>query len=298
MGKVKIPVYDICALAKGTQPQQDSLLVERFGAYLNRHPHSLHHAHRHSFYHLVLFTKGSGSHTIDFTRFELTRGQAYFMIPGQVHSWDFKGSVDGYIVNFADSFFRSFLQNSNYLERFSFFSGLNEDCVCNLPPQVYDKVIGLFEDLLTEAGNNDGLEVNMDMIRLLLMQLFITVERSCSSNTRKIIPQQKHLLLRNFRRLIDQHYLAIKLPKAYADLLYVTPNHLNALCQDLLGKTAGELIRDRIMLEAKRLLTSAHMSISEIAYHLNFQDNSYFNRFFKKNAGVTPDEFRKQLKTT
>ncbi|MBD0286067.1 MAG: AraC family transcriptional regulator, partial [Flavisolibacter sp.] len=53
--------------------------------------------------------------------------------------------------------------------------------------------------------------------------------------------------------------------------------------------------RDRILLEAKRLLTNADMTITEIAYDLNFQDNAYFNRFFKKNVGMTPDEFRKQF---
>jgi len=127
------------------------------------------------------------------------------------------------------------------------------------------------------------------------MQLFLIVDSSCAGNIKKSVPQQKQVLLQNFRRLIDQHYLSIKLPREYADLLYVTPNHLNALCQDLLGKTAGEVIRDRILLEAKRLLTNADMTVSQIAYDLNFQDNSYFNRFFKKYVGVTPDEFRKQL---
>ncbi len=63
----------------------------------------------------------------------------------------------------------------------------------------------------------------------------------------------------------------------------------------LLGKTAGELIRDRVLLEAKRLLTNGDMSITELAYDLNFQDNSYFNRFFKKYADVTPEEFRKSF---
>ena len=127
------------------------------------------------------------------------------------------------------------------------------------------------------------------------MQLFLIVDDACKVNNPRKIPQQKQVLLRNFRKLIDQHYLSIRLPKEYADLLYVTPNHLNALCHDLLGKTAGELIRDRILLEAKRLLTNANMTIAEISYTLNFQDNSYFNRFFKKYAGVTPDEFRKQF---
>jgi len=293
MSKEKIPVYDICSLSKDKQVKQNDLLVERFGAYLNRHEHSLHHSHRHSFFHLVLFTKGSGAHTIDFNQFKVRPYEIYFMIPGQVHSWHFQGEVDGYIVNFSDSLFRSFLLNPNYLERFHFFSGVSEESVCQLPLDVHGKVTQLFEEILTET--TDSRDGEIDMIRLLLMQLFLVVENTCNVNNKKSIPQQKQVLLRNFRRLIDQHYLTIKLPKEYADLLYVTPNHLNALCQDLLGKTAGELIRDRVILEAKRLLTNADMTVTQIAYNLNFQDNSYFNRFFKKYVGITPDEFRKQL---
>jgi len=293
MSKEKIPVYDICSLSKKKDDKQNDLLVERFGAYLDRHEHSLHHAHRHSFYHLVLFTKGSGSHTIDFDQFKVKPYQIYFMIPGQVHSWNFEGEVDGYIVNFSDTLFRSFLLNPNYLERFHFFGGVSEESVCQLRTEVHGKATGIFEEILTETKKINDSEI--DLIRLLLMQLFLIVENFCKVNSKKVIPQQKQMLLRNFRRLIDQHYLSIKLPKEYADLLYVTPNHLNALCQDLLGKTAGELIRDRILLEAKRLLTNADMTVSEIAYNLNFQDNSYFNRFFKKYVGVTPDDFRKQL---
>jgi AraC-like DNA-binding protein len=291
MSKEKIPVYDICSLSKD---KEDHLLVEKFGAYLNRHEHSLHHAHRHSFYHLVLFTKGGGTHTIDFDQFKVKPYEIYFMIPGQVHSWHFEGEVDGYIINFSDTLFRSFLFNPNYLERFSFFSGISQEGVCYLPVQVHAKVTRLFEEILQESTGNRDTE--RDMIRLLLIQLFLTIESSCGVNNKKAIPQQKQLLLKNFRRLIDQHYLSIRLPKEYADLLYVTPNHLNALCQDLLAKTAGELIRDRILLEAKRLLTNADMTVTEIAYSLNFQDNSYFNRFFKKYVGVTPDEFRRQLR--
>jgi AraC-like DNA-binding protein len=237
-----------------------------------------------------LFTKGAGTHTIDFNQFKVRPFEIYFMIPGQVHSWDFEGETDGYIINFSDILFRSFLLNPNYLERFHFFSGVSNESVCQLPLEIHNRVIQLFDEILMYNKNGE-----IDMTRLLLMQLFITVENSCKSNNTQKVPQQKQLLLRNFRRLIDQHYLTIKLPKEYADLLYVTPNHLNALCQDLLGKTAGELIRDRILLEAKRLLTNADMTVTEIAFNLNFQDNSYFNRFFKKYVGVTPDEFRKQL---
>jgi AraC-like DNA-binding protein len=59
------------------------------------------------------------------------------------------------------------------------------------------------------------------------------------------------------------------------------------------GKTAGDLIRDRVVLEAKRLLVNADLSITQIAYELNFGDGSYFTKFFRKYAGVTPEEFRR-----
>jgi AraC-like DNA-binding protein len=292
MAREKIPVYDICSLSKNQQTQQD-FLIERFGAYLQRHSESLHHPHRHSFFHLVLFTRGRGTHSIDFNKFKVVPHQIYFMIPGQVHRWAFEGETDGYIINFSENLFRSFLLNPDYLERFDFFAGISENSVSELSPNVQKKVVGLFEEMLTEsaADHKEGL----DKIRLLLLQLFLRVDQYSKTNTKKAVPQQKQVLLRNFRRLIDQHYLSLKLPKQYADLLYVTPNHLNALCQDLVGKTAGELIRDRVLLEAKRLLTNMDMAIAGIAYELNFQDNSYFNRFFKKYTALTPDEFRKQF---
>ena len=288
MAKASIPVYDICTI---DHRSQKDLLVEQFGPYLEKHYHHLQRPHRHSFYHLVLFTRGKGFHSIDFQKFPVKPYQIYFMIPGQVHSWHFEGSVDGYIVHFNEALFTTFLQNGQSLERFHFFSGNSEDGVCQLPAPVHDGVVQLFESVLAEL--KEGKEQYLDMVRLRLMELFITVERSCTSKKRKNMPPQKYTVLRNFLQLIDKHFRTIKLPKEYAELLYVTPNHLNALCQDLVGKTAGDLIRDRVLLEAKRLLTNADMTVTEIAYDLNFQDNSYFNRFFRKAVGITPDEFRK-----
>jgi AraC family transcriptional regulator, transcriptional activator of pobA len=290
MTKETIPVYDICTI---DQRSQKDLLIERLGPYLEKHYHNLHRPHRHSFYHLVLFTQGKGTHTIDFEKFSVQPYQIYFMIPGQVHNWHFEGKVDGYIVHFNEVLFTTFLQNSHYLERFHFFRGISAEGVCQIPASKHNLIINYFETILEEVKERK--EQNMDVIRLKLLELFIDIDRSCVSKKSKNIPQQKLTMLRSFQHLIAQHFRTIKLPKEYAELLYVTPNHLNALCQDLLGKTAGDLIRDRVLLEAKRLLTNADMTITEIAYDLNFQDNSYFNRFFKKNVGMTPDEFRKNF---
>jgi AraC-like DNA-binding protein len=291
MVRAAIPVYDICTIDKNGQAQD--LMVENFASYLEKHYQSRQHPHRHSFYHLVLFTKGTGAHTIDFVRFEVKPFQIYFMIPGQVHGWDFTSETDGYIIHFSADFFRSFLLNTGYLDQFSFFSGISSQCVCQLPAPIQPEVIHIFKMLLQEAGNKQLL--GMDMVCLRLLELFITVERSVTHTLPDNRQGHASILLRNFHQLIHQHYRTLRMPKDYAKLLYITPNHLNALCKELLDKTAGDIIRERVILEAKRLLTNAGMSILEIAYDLNFKDNSYFTRFFRSHEGITPDEFRKKF---
>ena len=146
-----IPVYDIDSIS---QRQNDDILVSRFDVYSKDHQH-LHSPHRHNFYHFVLFTEGSGSHAVDFQHFEVKPYQIYFMIPGQVHRWNFTGPVNGYIVNFSDSFFRSFLHRPDYLESFSFFSGSVNEQVLEIPEEFREKIAGLFENILQEENNHD-----------------------------------------------------------------------------------------------------------------------------------------------
>lgn len=285
--KKAFPVYDICALS---DHQHEDLLVSRFAPYLQKH-HNLSLPHKHTFYHVVLFTKGSGTHAIDFKTFAVQPYQIYFMAPGQVHRWNFDGPVDGYIINFSARLFHSFLLRPDYLEGFSFFSGNIDDEVINLTPESQNEIERVFEQLLAEStALNRG---STDMIRALMLQLFLLVARQNPDNRQFTAPTYNYTLLQSFRKLVDLHFTQLKLPKDYAALLYITPNHLNALCNDMLGIPAGELIRDRVILEAKRLLVNLDLNITTIAGKLNFADNSYFTKFFKKHTGLTPEDFRK-----
>lgn len=286
--KLNIPLVDICTLS---EHREDTFLVSRFGSYLEKHK-NLHLAHRHSFYHLVFFTKGAGFHTIDFTRFETKPYQIYFMIPSQVHSWNFEGEIDGYVVNFSPTFFQSFLLRSEYLESFPFFNGIVQDSVINLEAPFNEKIRGIFEEIIIHDAQKETFQG--DIIRALLLQIFILIDQNSFARKPQNIPPYNYALLKNFQMLIEKHYIELKLPMEYADLLYITPNHLNALCKEHLGIQAGEVIRNRIILEAKRQLINQQISITEISYLLNFKDNSYFSKFFKKQVGITPEEFRKR----
>ena len=265
MSKALIPTYDICSLALG-KPASEDLLIARFSEYLEGHK-DIRFPHRHSFYHLAFFTGGGGSHTIDFERFPVKAGQLYFMVPGQVHSWFFSGKIEGYVMNVSAAFFNAFLQDDNYVEKFPFFSGVSAEGVVQLPKQDIPVITALFENMLTEI--NKPAAYGVDMLRLLTLEMFIKVGRATNPAAGKQELPHNYLLLRNFRKLVEQNYM--------------------------LGKSAGEIIRDRVLLEAKRLLTNADMSIATIAWQLNFADNSYFTKFFKKYTGQTPEDFRKHL---
>jgi AraC family transcriptional activator of pobA len=289
MIKKGFPIYDISHLAEF---KQEDILISRFAPYLQTHK-NLQQAHKHTFYHLVFFTKGGGSQTIDFQRFDVKPFQIYFMVPGQVHHWAFEGEIDGYVVNFSDAFFQSFLLRPDYLEQFSFFSGNANDAIIDIPQNLHSEINTIFEKLIKES--EDKPHAALDMVRLLLTELFILISRAVQSPQVKQASPYNLTLLQNFRHLIEVNFIAKRLPKDYAEMLYITPNHLNALCNDLLGISAGEVIRNRVVLEVKRFLVNPHMGITEVADHLNFADNSYFTKFFKKQAGVTPEEFRKQF---
>ncbi|MGV0977757.1 MULTISPECIES: AraC family transcriptional regulator [unclassified Empedobacter] len=290
MTKKLFPTYDICNL--NTEKNSNELFsIDRFRGYVDSNPH-LQEVHSHNYYHLVYFTEGSGEHLIDFEKFEAKSRTMYFMKPGQVHQWYFKEKYDGFVVNFSDNFFDWIGINSSILQKFRFLQSiLVKDHVVEILPDLQEKIANYFEEMIQE--NHQDNQFSNLKIGFHLMNLFIDIERSLESVNVKTNDYQS-VLLHNFQSLIDQNFKTKKLPKEYAELLYITPNHLNALCKDILGTSAGELIRSRIVLEAKRLLVNKEISVTEIAYLLNFQDASYFVKFFKKYTEFTPEQFRKQ----
>lgn len=280
---LKVPILDQCDLSSD---KEGKILIERLSDYLKRNDNLIF-PHQHNFYHVVIFTNGSGKHTIDFEEYEVQPWQVYFMIPGQIHTWNFEGEIEGYIVNFRVDTFQTFLLQPDYLSNFPFFLGLKNKSVFLVDDRNRGAIINLMDRLIQESPK-------MDFVKISLLYLFFLLEKQMEPNEKIEASSYNYTLLKNFRSLVEKRYKNLHLPKEYASLLYITPNHLNALSKEYLRLSAGEVIRNRILLEAKRLLVIRRHTIGEIAYELNFSDNSYFTKFFKKMEGITPEEFRKK----
>ena len=103
-------------------------------------------------------------------------------------------------------------------------------------------------------------------------------------------------LIKQYLQLIDDHFLEIKNIHAYAQALGVTAGHLSDAIRENLGTTPIQLLNKRIALEAKRELLHSEQTIAEIALALNFANPNYFSRFFKREVGLTPSEFRRHFR--
>jgi len=128
-----------------------------------------------------------------------------------------------------------------------------------------------------------------------MLKLFLISSREVSSE----IPvfsktSYNSVLLKQFIDLIEENFQNITLPKNYTGLLCITSNHLNFICKDQINISSGELIRNRVLFEAQRLLVNFEISVAAIAMELNFFDTSYFIKFFKKYTQLTPEAFRKK----
>ncbi|WP_197435473.1 helix-turn-helix domain-containing protein [Agrobacterium vitis] len=154
----------------------------------------------------------------------------------------------------------------------------------------------LFEEIEAEHSQWRGDRGVMleALFRVALVKLHRCLENAAPHKTTTIVPQQA--LVNAFQASVDRDHLRNRSVKDYAAELSVTPTYLTRCVKVATGLTAGEIIHDRLMLEARRLIVFTDLPIAQIAYRLNFSTPSYFTRFFSGLAGERPTEFRSRMR--
>jgi len=280
-----IKVYTIESL-KSTNSEAKDFDFFRFEYFVKDIDH-LRVPHQHHFYTFILVTGGEGSHAIDFQDYSLKSGRLFLIAPGQVHAWSELKNVSGFIVLFNDSFM-ALSKGRKMMSAWPLFRP-NQTVYFDLEGSESEKWIEEFKYIEEEVVRAD--DYTRDAIFYSISSLLVRATRL----SLKIQDKNKRAgrdFLFTFQELIEENFLDLKSPKQYAEKMNVTANYLNALCKKKSGKSAGELIRQRVLLEAKRLLAHTKLSVSEISFKLGFEDNSYFGRFFKNYIGLTPETFR------
>jgi AraC-like DNA-binding protein len=255
--------------------------------------HGFYFPHRHNYYMVMLATEGKGRHFIDFKSYEVNPGMVFFMYPGMIHAWEEVNDLKGYLIFFTAEFFSKRYHFDSLLS-FPFFSNSRGLPFVGLCKESFESTELLMQTMLNEYDK--GGDRMASALRSLLNVVLIQSGRLYQSGQQlKSDDKKQKVILKEFEQLVDAHFLEKRLVKDYAKLLHISPNYLNVVVKEMTDKSAGETIRDRIMLEAKRKLTHEEKTVAEIGYDLNFKDTAYFCRFFRKYEGLSPDKFRKNI---
>ncbi|MFV0593210.1 MAG: helix-turn-helix domain-containing protein [Draconibacterium sp.] len=283
----KIPVYSLRSFSSHDRESQQ-FQVEVFDA--NRH-FAVQYPHRHDFFEVLYLAKGSGFHVIDSNKYEIKPPCVFFMSPGQAHKIEFSHDIDGFIFIFTPEFYLIDYNNPNRLIEFPFFFTIRQDN----PPLLleHQKDVVFLENLFkkgiseTERGNKGAI----DLLRSIL-DLILTTCASLYQSDESRMSGKGHVIVKKFYQLVEVNYGKNLSVAQYADLMALTPNHLTQTVTKLTGKTSSEIIKAKQILEIKRLLVHTNMSVTEIAGQLNFADQSYFAKFFKRETGASPLQYR------
>jgi AraC family transcriptional activator of pobA len=286
----KYPIYEIQNF--NCNSHKSDLYVNTFGNHLKEHSF-IEEPHRHNFYLLVLFTKGTGIHDIDFDTFEINPGSLFVIQPGQIHNWKLSADIEGYIVFCSPEIYNLYFGNKK-IEDYPFYQSAKNKPEIKLNETETIEIQRYFNLMILEnEGNN---EKKVDKLLNLLDIIHIEITRKYLLANNHAVRSYNHKI-NEFEKFLEQNYKSQKSPSFYASKMNITLKHLNRICREILDETATEIITKRVILEAKRMLIQKNKAISEIADELGYINYPYFTKLFKKQTGVTPTEFRNGLKS-
>ncbi|HEY0976521.1 MAG TPA: AraC family transcriptional regulator [Flavobacteriales bacterium] len=243
--------------------------------------------HRHAYHELFFFTEGSGTHMIDLHTHAWTGPSMHVVGPGQVHQLHRSAGTQGVVVMFGTEALLDPLRLHAVNQLFSSggpCSALDSPLSSGVLP-----LVELLEKELQQGGATE--EMLFGYLSIILLKCVEGRKgTAAASGSDANDPVQR------FTRALEEQFLDKRQVSAYADDLAVTPGHLNELVRKRLGKSASEVVQDRLLLEAKRLLLHSDRSVKEVSYALRMDDPAYFNRMFKKATGMTPVEYRTHIR--
>ncbi|MBW8325701.1 MAG: AraC family transcriptional regulator [Prolixibacteraceae bacterium] len=284
----QLPVYSLHNFSSPERKSQQ-FQVEVFDAH--RH-FSVKYPHRHDFFEVLYLQKGSGFHVIDGNKYEIKPPCVFFMSPGQAHKLELSNDIEGYIFIFTADFYLLNRSNQNSLIEFPFFYTIHQD---NPPLPLENEsdvrfLESLFRQSIAETGQTG--DYTPEMLRSILDLILTTCAARYRVTANMLNKGKGQMLVKRFFHLLEENHHKNLSLSDYSGMIGVTPNHLTQTVKLLTGKTSSQIIKAKQLMEIKRLLVHTNLSVSEIANQLNFEDQSYFTKFFKRETGTTPIQYR------
>ncbi len=250
---------------------------------------------RADFFMLMLVMEGSGTHTIDFIDWSLSPGQLLFVQPGQVQQWHSEDPFEAQLILIDPGALPH--RNSQILTRERGLLRFDEWVArLRLEGDTLRVIEAGFQQMRRDFDLFSGEGLDIALIRHELMVLLIRVAKLQKQSRGGVeMIASGRLTYRLFIQALEASFAKERSLRYYARRLGYSESTISRACLAAEGRSAKEVISRRVLLEAKRLLAHSTASVAEVAYQLGFSEATNFVKFFRRNAGVTPKDFRRGM---
>lgn len=255
-------------------------------------PDELHESvHSHDYYELVWIIKGKGTLLVDLREYTIENNMIFCVKPRQAHRFPLDPGMEGFVFSFTDDFFNLGEHEFDISVQSSLYQLFSECRPLPVEQDIEEEITHLSLKIMKEYENQYAFRTLL--IKRYFRIFLILLSRQLEELVEHIGQTREEELVKRFMELLDKNYKENKMVAAYAGQLLVTPNYLNRIVKKITGYAAGHHIRQRVVLEAKRMAFYSSSGMKEIAYELGFLDSAHFSRFFKSFAGSNFTDFKK-----
>jgi len=244
------------------------------------------------YYRIIWIIQGRGTHCTDMHQCCIETNCIFGVKPGQMHRFVPEENTGGFIISFTEDFLAvgefgfDITCPSNFSRLFSKKSGI----------QIKDETLSDIREIVSKMMKEyeNAFLFKTEILKRYLKIFLIYLTRQFDESFELTIQTRNTEMVQNFKNLLEKNFKEKKMVAEYAGELYVTPNYLNEIIKKITGYSAGYHIRQRVVLEAKRIAMYSDLSMKEIAYELGFLDSCHFSKFFKAVTGRNFSDFKKE----
>ncbi|GAB7087349.1 AraC family transcriptional regulator [Marinifilum fragile] len=282
MSEVNIPRYNFNN--RSTKLGLEIIPLQRILKHSQKNNHK---AHRLNFYQILIFTKGRGTHEVDFEKIAYSENTVIPIAMGQVQRFSANEQTEGFAVVFTPDFIIKGGADYQYLYDYTIFTHSLKPISNFANKEVY----ALLDEMIAEQSKDLQFDT-AEYQRNLLKNFLIQIERNKRERV-DIICNDSFAIYIKFKKIVEEKVSYKLRVSDICDELKVTPKQLNAAIKLYVSTNTKQFIEDRLVLEIKRLLGYTALSIKEIAYKIGFEDPTNFTKYFKSRVNMLPSEYQK-----
>lgn len=244
---------------------------------------------------IIWLKDGNGTHDLDLKRHYYNGSVIFVLAPGQIHKLNHLTQSEGYVIRFSAPVFRNEQDFMNHVLDTCLFDSSTSCPVIQVEEDVKSTFETLFNEIYAEYMLQD---INSEDIICSYLKILIShINRIKRKKSSQQVPinDLAYKLFRALKIAIEKNYKKQHSVQYYADLLNTQSRTLNQVARKFAERSTGELIQERLLLEAQRILYHEDKRVKEVCYELGFDDPAYFTRFFKKHTGLAPQHYKEQV---